>query len=95
MSRQMAAHDSLASSGPTGSLLHTGTGPWVPPPPCGISPGMAAPQNNTIPPTGNGTLLYRAISYSATGPWTNHIQTGPGKGDSAPLHHSRPAASRP
>ena len=32
----------------------------------------------------HGTLPSRAISYSATGPWTNHIQTWPREGGFGP-----------
>jgi hypothetical protein len=64
MSRQMAAHDSLASSGPIGSFFHTGTGPRVPPP-CGVPPGMAVIQNNTIPHTGKGPI-FTGLIFAAT-----------------------------
>ncbi len=45
-----APHSSAGPTPPTGSPPpHTGTGPRVPPPPCGISPGMVVIQAYTIP----------------------------------------------
>ena len=57
-------------------------------PPHAGSPRYGRDPEQYYPRYRHGTLPYRAISYSATGPWTNHIQIWPregGFGPSSPL----------
>jgi hypothetical protein len=71
------------------SCLGLGTPGLVPTVPiCGTSPGMAAPKNDTIPGMATGPVR-TGLEISAR-PGLRQVisRPGPGKGDSAPLHHS-------